>query len=161
MNMTVVLGSDFPVEPPEVLGGGVYAAVTRQDPNVPFVQGKGWYDGEAVGLGDALRGFTTGPARGGFMEGVGAGVLVVGGWADWVVLDVDVAGLDVVRDPEGLKRVRVLETWVAGRRVFCRECGEVWGWWRDVKAWKGWWGWGLRVEKVMGEVEKVLGQHGL
>lgn len=157
--LPLVLGSDFPVEPATVLGGGIYAAVTRRSPNAPPGSSQpGWHEAEALDLTDALKGFTTGPARAAFMETRGAGELVVGGWADWVVLDMDLRGLE----PEALRRVRVLETWVAGKRVFCRQCIEGQGvWWKEARAWKGWWGWSLRVERVMGEVERVLGQHGL
>lgn len=151
MGVPLVLGSDFPVEPVPVLGGGVYAAVTRRSP----AGGEPWCEGEALGVWEALQGFWRGAAYAGFMEGLGAGELSVGGWADWVVLDADLGGLE----GEEVGGVKVLETWVAGRRVFCGGCEKAW--WREVWEWKGWWGWGLRVEKVMGEVEKVLGQHGL
>lgn len=159
LGLPLVLGSDFPVEPATVLGGGIYAAVTRRSPNSPLGSSQpGWHKSEALNLVDALKGFTTGPAWAAFMETRGAGELVVGGWADWVVLDMDLRGLE----PEALRHVQVLETWVAGKRVFCKKCVEErGGWWKEAKAWKGWWGWGLRVERVMGEVERVLGQHGL
>lgn len=158
MGLPLVLGSDFPVEPPTVLSGGIYAAVTRRSPSAPLGSQPGWYEDESLDLVDAVNGFTTGPARAAFMESQGAGELVVGGWADWVVLDMDLRGLE----SDELRKVQVLETWVAGKRVFCRRCKEEHGmWWGELKAWKGWWGWGLRVERVMGEVERVLGQHGL
>lgn len=165
MGLPLVLGSDFPVEPPEVLAGGIYAAVTRRSPSGDASQ-PGWYSDEALDLAEAVSGFTTGAARAAFMEAMGAGELVVGGWADWVVLDTDF-GVLAARDPEVLRRAKVLETWVAGKRVYCRDCKDgvqprLWRWrWKDLKAWKGWWGWGLRVERVMGEVERVLDQHGL
>lgn len=109
----VVMGSDFPVEPPSPWGG-VYAATTRRDPKGGG-EGVGWYVEEAVGVEEALGGWMGGAARGGFMEGK-AGGIQGGGWGDWIVLGVAVDGVV----GEGWRKVVVEETWVGGRRVFAR-----------------------------------------
>ena len=116
--LDVILGSDFPVEPPAVLRG-VYAAVTRKDPGKNG-EGEGWMLGETLEVGQALRGFTANVARGAGMEGR-VGVLGRGAWADWVVI-----GRDLITGGEGgwewlLDEEVVRETWVAGKRVFNRD----------------------------------------
>lgn len=113
----LVLGSDFPVEPANPLRG-VYAAVARRSPATGLgVDGReGWHVEETLSLREALVGFTEGPAWGGFLEGR-AGVIEVGAWADWVVLDEALEDVDV----EELRTLRVKETWVGGRRVYARE----------------------------------------
>ena len=113
-----VLGSDFPVEPPNPFEG-LYAAVTRRNPRTgtgpPGYEG-GWHVEEALTLEQALHGFTVGAARGAFLEGK-AGVIREGAFADWVVLDEEIGAVG----EEGLRSVRVRETWVGGRRVYARE----------------------------------------
>lgn len=113
----LVLGSDFPVEPANPLRG-LYAAVARRSPATGLgVDGReGWHMEEALSLREALVGFTEGAAWGGFMEGQ-AGVIEVGAWADWVVLDEALEDVEV----EELRTLRVKETWVGGRRVYARE----------------------------------------
>lgn len=115
----LVLGSDFPVEPADPFRG-IYAAVARRNP----ATGRGadgrtrdsWYPEEALGLKEALTGFTEGPAYGAFLEGR-AGVIQPGAWADWVVLDKPLEDLDI----EDLRTLKVQETWVGGKRVYARE----------------------------------------
>ncbi|KAI5861183.1 amidohydrolase family-domain-containing protein [Durotheca rogersii] len=113
-----VLGSDFPVEPPDPFEG-MYAAVARRSPHTGRGRGAGggWLAEEALALDDAVRGFTEAPARAAFLEGR-AGAIAPGAYADWVVLD---APLDGDFDPEALRTLRVRETWVAGKRVYARE----------------------------------------
>jgi predicted amidohydrolase YtcJ len=115
--LNIVLGSDFPVEPPNPFHG-IYAAVTRKSPATG--QGKdgssmGWYAGEALNLDEAIAGFTTGPAYGAFMEGK-AGVIKEGAWADWVVLDKPLEQMDI----EDFRHAKVRETWVGGKMVYQR-----------------------------------------
>lgn len=114
-----VLGSDFPVEPANPFGG-IYAAVTRRRPDTgtagPAGSGEGWCTEEALDLEQALHGFTVAPARGAFLEEV-AGRIETGMWADWIVLDQRLEDMDV----DDIRRVRVRETWVGGKRVFKRE----------------------------------------
>lgn len=117
----LLLGSDFPVEPPNPFQG-IYAAVARRSPQTGRgADGRtkeGWYTEEALSLQEALVGFTEGPAYGAFQEGR-AGVIQEGAWADWVVLDKPLEELDL----EELRTVTVKETWVGGKRVYAREGG--------------------------------------
>lgn len=114
-----VLGSDFPVEPANPFGG-IYAAVTRRKPDTgvagPPESSEGWCVGEALDIEQALYGFTAAPARGAFLENL-SGAIEKGKWADWIVLDDKLEDMDV----DDIRRVRVRETWVGGRRVFKRE----------------------------------------
>ena len=69
LDARLVLGSDFPVEPPNPFQG-IYAAVTRKSPHTgeaPAGFPNGWYATESLDLDQAIRGFTEGPAYGGFM----------------------------------------------------------------------------------------------
>lgn len=112
-----VLGSDFPIEPPDPFQG-IYAAVARRSPHT----GKNadgtddpWYPDEALTLDEALAGFTKGPAYGAFLEGL-AGVIQPGAFADWVVLDKPVNSFDV----EEFRNMKVRETWVGGKLAYKR-----------------------------------------
>ncbi|KAG9200079.1 hypothetical protein G6514_007676 [Epicoccum nigrum] len=112
-----VLGSDFPVEPANIFEG-MYAATTRRSPHTgldPSGGKTGWYPEETLTVEDALKGFTLNPALGAFMDGK-AGVIQEGAWADWVVLDHPLEGLEL----EDLRRVTVRETWVGGKLVYQR-----------------------------------------
>lgn len=109
-----VLGSDFPVEPPNPLHG-MYAAVTRRNPATGLGRhgaDEGWSTNEALSLEDAFRGFTVNPARAAFLEGK-AGVIAKDAFADWVVLDEPLS-------VERLRSTKVRETWVGGMRVHQR-----------------------------------------
>jgi predicted amidohydrolase YtcJ len=117
LDVGLVLGSDFPVEPPNPFAG-IYAAVTRKSP----ATGRGadggdggWHTEEALTLEQALEGFTRGAARGAFLEGK-AGVIQEGAYGDWVVLDRPLDQYDF----EELRTLRVAETWIGGRRVYQR-----------------------------------------
>ncbi|KAI8633797.1 amidohydrolase [Xylariaceae sp. FL1651] len=117
LDIKPVLGSDFPVEPADPFQG-IYAAVTRKSPhtgrgtdNFP----DGWHAEEALTLDQAIRGFTEGPAYGGFTEGK-TGVIKPGAYADWVVLDKPLEDVDI----EELRSLEVRETWVGGKKVYSR-----------------------------------------
>ena len=113
-----VLGSDFPVEPPDPFQG-IYAALARRSPHTglgPDGSAAAWHPEEALSLDEALWGFTGGAAYGAFMEDR-AGVIQPGALADWVVLDQAVEDMDV----ESFRDVKVRETWVGGKRVFARK----------------------------------------
>jgi predicted amidohydrolase YtcJ len=121
LDVRPVLGSDFPVEPPNPFEG-VYAAVTRKNPRTgrgPPGYEDGWHVEEALSMEQALDGFTRGAAWGAFMEGK-AGVIQEGAFGDWVVLDEDIARVG----REELRHLKVRETWVGGRRVYQRDLGN-------------------------------------
>ncbi|KAA8635150.1 hypothetical protein SMACR_06116 [Sordaria macrospora] len=124
LNVQPVLGSDFPVEPPNPFEG-MYAAVTRKNPHTgKNANGgdEGWYTKEALSLDEALSGFTKGVAGGMFTEGK-TGVIREGAFADWVVLDepLEVLAASEGDNWEGLRKIQVRETWVGGRKVYDRE----------------------------------------
>jgi predicted amidohydrolase YtcJ len=108
----LAFGSDFPVESPNPFPG-LSAAVSRQD-----IQGQpagGWLPAERVTFGQALHGFTRGAAYAGFAEQK-IGALEPGKWADFIIIDRD----PTVIDPQSLARTEVLETWVAGKKVYSK-----------------------------------------
>lgn len=108
---TVVAGgSDFPVEHSNPFFG-LYSAVTRMDH-----EGKplgGWHPEEALTRKEALRTFTIDAAYAGFQEDI-LGSLEPGKWADFILID-----RDYFEIPESeIWQINVLETWVAGRKVY-------------------------------------------
>lgn len=112
-----VLGSDFPVEPPDPFQG-IFAAVARRNPHTgkgPSGGDDGFLPGETLSLDEAIWGFTRGPAYGSFLEGK-AGVIREGAFADWVVLDKPLE----VTEIDDLRHLKVRETWVGGTRVYRR-----------------------------------------
>ncbi|KAG5665999.1 hypothetical protein KAF25_010124 [Fusarium avenaceum] len=112
-----ILGSDFPVEPPNPFQG-IYAAVARRSPHTgrgPEDSPDGWHTEEALSLDEAMWGFTRASAYGAFLDDR-AGVIREGALADWVVLDKPIESLDV----EELRTLKVRETWVAGKKVYER-----------------------------------------
>ncbi len=117
-----VLGSDFPVEPPNPFRG-MYAAVTRLSPDTGTSPAgeNGWYAEEALTVEQALLGFTRNAAYGWFKDKT-TGAIEAGRWADWIVVD-----RDVLADESGKElRVGVVhETWVGGRRVFPEATADV------------------------------------
>lgn len=104
------LGSDFPVELANPFYG-IHAAVTRQDRNNQPVEG--WYAHEAMTLKQAFRGFTLDAAYAAHMEST-LGTLEPGKWADFILIDRDLFDIP----EQDLWKVQVLETYVAGERVF-------------------------------------------
>ncbi|RTE74986.1 hypothetical protein BHE90_010549 [Fusarium euwallaceae] len=116
-----ILGSDFPVEPPNPFQG-IYAAVARRNPHTgrgTDDSPDGWHTEEALSLDQALWGFSGAPAYGAFLDGR-AGVIREGALADWVVLDHPIEKLDI----EDLRTLKMRETWVAGKRVYQRPSSE-------------------------------------
>jgi hypothetical protein len=105
-------GSDFPVEPVDPFFG-LHAAVTRQD-RADQPPG-GWRADQALTRTEALAAFTTGAAYAGFAEDR-TGSLTPGHWADFILVDRDYFTVP----PEQIWRTQVLETWLAGRRVYVR-----------------------------------------
>ncbi len=106
-------GSDFPVELANPFFG-LHAAVTRQDrDNNPT---GGWRPEEALNLPQALNAFTLDAAYAAHQEKV-LGNLEPGKWADFILID-----RDIFAEPEQqLWKAKVLQTWVAGERVFKME----------------------------------------
>jgi predicted amidohydrolase YtcJ len=108
----LAFGSDFPVESPNPFPG-LSAAVSRQD-----MQGQppgGWIPAERLTFAHALAAFTRGAAYAGFSEDR-IGSLDPGKWADFILIDRDPTKVD----PIALGNTQVLETWVAGKRVWQR-----------------------------------------
>jgi predicted amidohydrolase YtcJ len=106
----LALGSDFPVERPDVLAG-LYAARTRQD-----AAGRppgGWLPDQRLSGEQALQGFTTGAAYASFAE-ARRGQLKPGMDADFVALSVD----PVDGPAAALVGASVRLTAAAGREVY-------------------------------------------
>ncbi|HEU0284466.1 MAG TPA: amidohydrolase, partial [Sphingomicrobium sp.] len=106
----IAFGSDFPVESPNPFPG-LAAAISRQDMNGQ--PPGGWLPEQRVSFEQALSGFTRDAAYAGFAEQK-FGALEPGKWADFIVVDRDVSAAD----PQALARTQVLETWVAGKKVW-------------------------------------------
>lgn len=108
----LALGSDFPVEDADPFPG-LAAAVSRQ--GLDGQPAGGWRPHEKLSFGQALAGFTRDAAYASFAEKQMGG-LEPGQWADFILVDRRVA--DVA--PAELARTQVLETWVAGEKVWSR-----------------------------------------
>jgi len=113
----IAFGSDFPVESPNPFPG-LSAAVSRQDMNGQ--PPGGWIPSERVSFEQALSGFTRDAAYAGFAEQK-IGSLEPGKWADFIIVDRDLSAVD----PQTLARTQVLETWVAGKKVWERSPSAV------------------------------------
>jgi predicted amidohydrolase YtcJ len=106
----LAFGTDFPVESSNPFPG-LSAAISRQD-----VEGQppgGWYPQERVTLEQALDAYTRGAAYAGFAEDK-IGSLEPGKWADFIIVDRD----PTKANPQDLARTQVLETWIAGKKVW-------------------------------------------
>jgi predicted amidohydrolase YtcJ len=112
LGIPIAFGSDFPVESPNPFPG-LSAAISRQDPNGQ--PPGGWRPEERLSFEQALAAFTRGAAYAGFAEGK-IGSLEPGKWADFIIVDREVNKVD----PQALARTQVLETWVAGKKVWER-----------------------------------------
>jgi hypothetical protein len=108
----LAFGTDFPVESPNPFPG-LSAAVSRQD-----VDGQppgGWIPSERLSFAQALQAYTRGAAYAGFAEQK-IGSLEPGKWADFTIVDRD----PTKADAQSLARTQVLETWIAGKKVWSR-----------------------------------------
>jgi predicted amidohydrolase YtcJ len=106
----LAFGSDFPVESPNPFPG-LSAAISRED-----INGQppgGWIPSERLTFAQALAAFTRGAAYAGFAEDR-IGALEAGKWADFVLVDRDPTKVDA----QALARTQVLETWIAGKKVW-------------------------------------------
>lgn len=108
----VSFGSDWPVSSPVPLEG-IAVALTRQTPDGDPPEG--WLPHERLTLDEALTAYTAGTARQCRDEGR-TGTIEVGRDADLALLDADLADLATAA-PRDLSQVRVVATWLAGRRV--------------------------------------------
>ena len=108
----LAFGSDFPVESPNPFPG-LSAAISRQDVNGQPPDG--WIPSERLTFEQALDAFTRSAAYAGFAEDR-IGALEPGKWADFIIIDRD----PTKGDPQALARTGVLETWVAGKKVWER-----------------------------------------
>jgi predicted amidohydrolase YtcJ len=108
----LAFGTDFPVESPNPFPG-LSAAISRQD-----VNGQppgGWMPSERLTFEQALHAYTRGAAYAGFAEDR-IGALEPGKWADFILIDRDPTRVNA----QELARAQVLETWVAGKKVWAR-----------------------------------------
>ena len=106
----IASGSDFPVEFANPWHG-LHAAVTRQ--NRGGEPATGWYADQALSRAEALHSFTLAAAYAAHQEDR-LGSLEPGKWADFIIIDRDY--FDVAA--EEIDDIKVLETWVGGKRVY-------------------------------------------
>jgi predicted amidohydrolase YtcJ len=106
----VAFGSDWSVAPATPLEG-IYAAVTRR--TLDGAHPGGWVPEQKISVEQALHAYTTEAAYASFEEDL-KGKLKAGMLADFVLLDRDLTAIpaDAIRD------VKVLQTFVGGKRVF-------------------------------------------
>jgi len=112
LGIPLAFGSDFPVESPNPFPG-LSAAISRQD-----VNGQppgGWIPSQRLSFAQALAAFTRGAAFAGFAEDR-IGALAPGKWADFILVERDPSKVDA----QSLARTQVLETWIAGKKVWAR-----------------------------------------
>ena len=112
LGIPLAFGTDFPVESASPFPG-LAAAISRQD-----MEGQppgGWIPSEKLTFAQALAAYTRGSAYAGFAEDR-IGSLERGKWADFVVVDRDPTQIDA----QALARTQVLQTWIAGKKVWER-----------------------------------------
>jgi predicted amidohydrolase YtcJ len=112
LGIPLAFGTDFPVESSNPFPG-LAAAISRQD-----MSGQppgGWIPSERLTFPQALAAYTRGSAYAGFAEDR-VGSLEKGKWADFVLVDRDPTKVDA----QALARTQVLQTWIAGKKVWER-----------------------------------------
>lgn len=109
----VAAGSDFPVEHSNPFFG-LYSAVTRMDHDGN--PDGGWYSEESLTREEALKAFTLDAAFAGHQEKI-LGTLEEGKWADFILIEQDYFEIPA----SNIWKIKVLETWVAGKKVYDSE----------------------------------------
>jgi predicted amidohydrolase YtcJ len=104
------LSSDFPGETLNPFYG-IYAAITRQDPEGN--PAGGWYPEQRLTLEEALRGYTVEAAYAEFEE-LAKGSIEPGKLADFIVISQDITSLPA----KEILKIRVLKTFVGGNLVY-------------------------------------------
>ena len=112
---TLVFGSDWPVAPASPLYG-IYAAVTRQ--TLDNKNPNGWVPKQKITVKQALIAYTKNAAYSAFDEKI-KGTLEEGKLADFVILSEDLTKIE----PQKIRDVKVLQTFVGGKKVYEREKG--------------------------------------
>ncbi|UCE42602.1 MAG: amidohydrolase [Candidatus Aminicenantes bacterium] len=105
--LVIPCGSDFPVESNNPLLG-IYAAVTRQDPE--GWPEDGWHPEQRMTIEEAIKGFTIWAAYSAFQEDV-LGSIEVGKYADFTILDKNILEID----PKEILATKTVYTIVAGQ----------------------------------------------
>lgn len=110
LNTTIVFGSDWFVAPPTPLEG-IYAAVTRR--TLDGENPDGWVPEQKITVEQALIAYTKDAAYAAFDEDI-KGTLQPGKLADFVIISEDLTKVDPVR----IRELKILETYVGGKKVF-------------------------------------------
>lgn len=110
VNTTLVFSSDWPVAPASPIYG-IYAAVTRQ--TIDNRNPEGWVPEQKINVSQALMAYTKNAAYSSFDENI-KGTLEIGKLADFVILSEDL----MVIQPNKIKDVKVLETYIGGKKVY-------------------------------------------
>jgi len=106
----LMMNSDLPGEPWKPMET-LYFAVNRKPLEAPREQ-SGWYIDQALSVPEALKAMTLENAYGAFQDDK-LGSLEAGKWADFIILDNN----PLETDPYDLKDIKVMETWVAGKKL--------------------------------------------
>ena len=109
----LAFGSDFPVENPNPFRG-LAVAISRED--ALGTPPGGWLAEQKVTMAQAFAGFTRDAAFAGFAEDR-LGTLERGKMADFIFIDRDI----FAAAPREIRETKVLETWLAGRKVWERK----------------------------------------
>ncbi len=113
IRVALVFSSDLPGSDHDIFYG-LQAAITRRDKQL--LPAGGWIPEQRVTAEEALRAYTSWPARAAFVEDT-AGRLEVGLWADITVMSIDPLVVGST-DPDRLSQGRILMTIVGGRVVY-------------------------------------------
>lgn len=109
----LAFGTDVPVESSNPFAG-VAAAMTREDAaGQPF---GGWVPSERLSREQAWQAYTQGAAYAAFAEDR-LGSLEPGKRADFLIVDQDM----MLATPAQIRKMQVLQTWIAGKPVFIRK----------------------------------------